>query len=65
MKTDTTELICDNCGRIETEPFEVGDACYRLCGGKFIVYEEEKYSGNPDNNPRKNIDTFYAPMVDS
>jgi len=27
------ELVCDLCGRIETLPYDDGDACY--CSGKF------------------------------
>jgi len=28
-------LICPDCGREETEPYEIGDGC--LCGGIFLL----------------------------
>jgi len=37
------KLKCPDCGRIESEPFDIGDDC--LCGGIFEAYrvvEKEK-----------------------
>ena len=42
---DVIKLRCPDCGRIELEPFDVGDRC--LCGGIFEadrVVEEKKPS---------------------
>lgn len=33
-------IICNFCGKIEEEPYEVGDKCYTACGGVFIKHEE-------------------------
>jgi len=29
------ELLCEDCGREEQEPYDIGDEC--LCGGVFIL----------------------------
>ena len=54
-------LECDNCGRIETEPYDIGDACYQICGGTFIEYnqppelteEGQRTSDRPEYNERR------------
>jgi len=32
-------LLCEDCGRVETEPFDVGDKC--VCGGHFIEVDQD------------------------
>ena len=36
------KLICVFCGREENEPYDIGDTCFELCGGKFENKEEIK-----------------------
>jgi len=40
------KLKCPDCGRIESEPFDVGDSC--LCGGIFEAHRvvNEKDDGS-------------------
>ena len=37
-------LKCDQCGRIETMPFDIGDKC--ICGGVFKEFTEVKVKSN-------------------
>jgi len=43
-------LICNICGRIEDKPFEVGDGCFELCGGKMKKVLYEYYITNDSKN---------------
>lgn len=35
------KLICNQCGKEETEPFDVGDCCGYNCGGELEEQEKE------------------------
>jgi len=41
--------------------------CHRACGNypppNQSLDSDTKYSGDPDNNPRKDVDIFHAPML--
>ena len=40
-EADGDRLVCDCCGRTERGPFDEGDSCYALCGGKFVRVHDE------------------------
>ena len=33
-------LKCEYCERTEAPPYDVGDECWELCGGRFVLVKD-------------------------